>query len=246
MNQQATLDQLLTLRLPGMARHYEAVLQLPAHQHPDAHSLVATMADAENQHRRQARLQLNLRMSKLRYTATIEQVSYASGRNFSRDHIVPLLDCSWVDRAENILIAGPTGCGKSFLACALGHQACIMGFRTLYLNLNRFIDKIAMAKLDGSLPRLLTHLEKMQVIILDDFGLAPIDQNTRLALLQMLEDRYARKSVVIASQIPVAHWHDYIAEPTLADAILDRLTANAHRFDLKGESMRQKLPTKPM
>lgn len=245
MNQQATLDLLQDLRLPGMARHYGAVVQLPAHQHPTAHDLVAALADAEHLHRRQARLQLLLRMSRLRYPATLEQLQYGPQRNLSPDNIMPLVDCAWIGRAENVLITGPTGSGKSYLACALGHQACIMGLRTVYLNLNRFIDRIAMAKLDGSFPKFLAQLEKAHLIILDDFGLAPLDQNTRLALLQILEDRYARRSVIVASQIPIAHWHDYIAEPTLADAILDRLLANSHRFDLKGESMRRKHSIKP-
>lgn len=240
MNPQATLEQLNALRLCGMARHYESILQLPTHQHPDAHSLVAALVDAEDNYRTQSKIQLYLRLSKLRYPAILEQISYAPARNLSKEQILPLADCSWIDRAENILVTGPTGSGKSYLACALGHQACLMGYRTLYFNMNRFADKIMLAKLDGSFTKLLNHLEKIHVVIFDDFGLAPLDQNTRLAILQMLEDRYARKSVIIASQLPVAAWHEYIAEPTLADAILDRLLANAHRFELKGESLRKK------
>ena len=141
------------------------------------------------------------------------------------------------------LISGATGSGKSFLACAIGHQACVMGYKTLYLNLNRFTEKIMVARLDGSFIKLLNQLEKVKLLLLDDFGLAPLDQNTRLALLQILEDRYAKKSVVIASQLPIAKWHEYIGEPTLADAIMDRLFANAHRFELKGESLRKKSPS---
>ena len=240
MNPQATLDQLNALRLSGMARQYEAVMQLPVHQHPDAHTLIASMADAEHLHRNHAKIQLYLRLGKLRYPATLEQLHYSPSRNLSKDHILPLMDCAWVQRAENLLLTGPTGSGKSFLACAFGHQACLMGYRVLYFNMNRFIDKILCAKLDGSLPKLLSHLEKMHLIILDDFGIAPLDQNIRLAILQMLEDRYAKKSVLIASQIPVANWYDYIADPTLADAILDRLLASSHRFELKGESLRRK------
>jgi DNA replication protein DnaC len=244
MNTQATLDQLHTLHLSGMARHYESILQLPTHQHPDAHSMVASLTDAEHQSRTHAKIQLYIRLSKLRYPALIEQLSYTAARNLSKDQIIPLVDCSWIDRAENILICGSTGSGKSYLACAIGNQACIMGYRTLYFNMNRFIDKIMLSKLDGSFTKLLNHLEKIHLLILDDFGLAPMDQNTRLALLQILEDRYAIKSVVIASQLPVAAWYDYIAEPTLADAILDRLLNNAHRFDLKGESLRKKTSPK--
>ena len=240
MNTQATLDQLHSLHLNGMARHYESILHLPTHQHPDTHSLIASLTDAEHQYRNHAKIQLYVRLSKLRYPALLEQLSYIAGRNLTKDQIIPLADCSWIDRAENILISGSTGSGKSYLACAIGHQACAMGYRTLYFNMNRFTDKIMLSKLDGSFTKLLNHLEKIHLIVLDDFGLAPMDQNTRLALLQILEDRYAIKSVVIASQLPVSAWYDYIAEPTLADAILDRLLANAHRFDLKGESLRKK------
>lgn len=245
MNPQATLDQLNDLRLGGMARHYQAVMQLPVHQLPDAHTLIASLADAEYLYRNHAKIQLYLRLGKLRYPATLEQLKYDPSRNLAKDHIIPLIDCEWIKRAENILITGPTGSGKSFLACAFGHQACLMGYRVLYFNMNRLIEKIICAKLDGSLPKLLAHLEKMHLIILDDFGITPLDQNTRLAILQILEDRYGKKSILIASQIPVAKWYDYIADPTLADAILDRIMAQNHRFELKGESLRRQLSNIP-
>jgi DNA replication protein DnaC len=135
---------------------------------------------------------------------------------------------------------GPTGCGKSYLVCALAYQACLLGYRTLYFNMNRFIEKVMLAKLDGTYLKQLNHWERTPLIILDDFGLQPLDQHTRLAILQLMEDRYARKSIIITSQLPVSKWHEFINEPTLADAILDRLTAKAHRIALKGESMRKK------
>ena len=149
-------------------------------------------------------------------------------------------DCSFIRRAENILITGLTGCGKSYLACALGRQACQLGFRTEYLNMNKFIERIALSKIDGTFLKVITHLEKNELIILDDFGLQPLDVNSRLALLQILEERYDRKSVIIISQLPISKWYDYIAEPTLADAIMDRLINNATHIELKGESMRKR------
>lgn len=240
MNTQATLQQLRDLRLEGMALSYESILQLPTHKHPEGHMLLAQLTDAERQNRKQYKTQLFLKLSKLRFSASLEELSFSKERNLSKEQVAQMADCSFIDRAENILISGATGAGKSFLACALGHQACVMGYKVLYLNLNRFTEKIMVAKLDGSFVKLLNQLEKVKLLVLDDFGLAPLDQNTRLALLQILEDRYAKKSVIIASQLPISKWHEYIGEPTLADAIMDRLFANAHRFELKGESLRRK------
>jgi DNA replication protein DnaC len=240
MNTNATLELLKELKLQGMARSYDAILQLPVNQHPVGHQLIAQLVEAERQNRTQHKTQLFLKLSKLRYAGTLEEISFGPQRNLPKEQILQLADCSYIDRSENILISGATGAGKSFLACALGHQACVMGYKTLYLNLNRFTEKIMIAKLDGSFVKLLNQLDKASLLILDDFGLAPMDQNTRLALLQILEDRYNKKSIIIGSQLPINKWHDYIAEPTLADAIMDRLMANAHRFELKGESMRRK------
>src|SRR5690606_6361338 len=207
MNTTATLQQLRDLRLEGMARSYESILQLPVHQHPEGHMLVAQLVDAEKQNRTQYKTQLFLKLSKLRFASSLEELSFSKERNLSKEQIAQMADCSFIDRAENILISGATDAGKSFLACALGHQACVMGYKTLYLNLNRFTEKIMIAKLDGSFVKLLNQLDKASLLILDDFGLAPMDQNTRLALLQILEDRYNKKSIIIGSQLPINKWH---------------------------------------
>ncbi len=151
-----------------------------------------------------------------------------------------IADCGFIERAENVLINGATGCGKSYLACAIGRQACAFGYRTLYFGINRFLEKISLSKLDGTYIKLLNQIEKAHLIIIDDFGLHPLDGITRRALLQMLEDRYGRKSTIIVSQLPVASWYEYIGESTISDAIMDRLAVNAHRFELKGSSLRKK------
>lgn len=244
MNTSITLQQLKDLKLAGMARHYESVLQLPLHKQPEPHALIAGITDAEIQARTHYKTHLYLKLSKLRYQAMIEELTYGKERSLSKEQVLQLRDCSYIDRAENILISGATGSGKSFLACAFGNQACVMGYKTLYLNLNRFTERIIHSKIDGSFIKLLNQIEKISLFILDDFGLAPLDQTTRLALLQILEDRYGKKSIVIASQLPIAKWHESIGEPTLADAIMDRLLANAHRFELKGESLRKKTKSK--
>jgi DNA replication protein DnaC len=238
MNTQATLEQMRELRLHGMADSYEAVVMLPVNSQPGTHQLIAQLVQHETESKQQRRTEMYLKLSKLRYAAMIEEVKCSPQRNLSAEQISLLADCSWIGRAENILITGATGCGKSFLACALGHQACSLGYRTLYLNMNKFIERVMLSKLDGTFIKLLAQIEKVNLLILDDFGLQPLKADTRLALLQLLEDRYKRKATMIVSQLPIAKWYEYLDDATLADAILDRLTAHAHRIELKGKSLR--------
>jgi DNA replication protein DnaC len=239
MNTQITLDQLKQLKLFGMADAYQAVLSLPVQDQPSIHQFIARLSEAENQHRVHIKTQAYLKQSKLRYNAVMEQVYCNPARNLTQDHLLTIADCGFIERFENILITGATGCGKSYLACAIGRQACSFGYKTLYLGMTRFLEKIAQTKLEGTYIKMLNQIEKTHLLILDDFGLHPMDKITRLALLQMLEDRYGKKSTLISSQLPVDMWHQYIGENTIADAIMDRLSGNAHRFDLKGESLRK-------
>lgn len=240
MNHQITLDQLSQLRLHGMADAYQAVISLPVQEQPSIHPFIARLSEAEAQHRVNIKTQLYLKHSKLRYNAVLEQVYCNTARNLTPESLLSIADCGFIDRSENVLITGATGCGKSYLACAIGRQACSMGYKTLYLGMNRFLDKISLSKLDGTYIKMLNQLEKIHLLILDDFGLHPMDKITRLALLQILEDRYGKKSTLISSQLPVSNWHQYIGESTIADAIMDRLAGNAHRFDLKGDSLRRR------
>ena len=149
-------------------------------------------------------------------------------------------DCGFVRRGENLLITGLTGCGKSYLACAIGQQACSLGLRTLYLSMNHFADQLRQSRLDGTWESLLNRLNKNDLIIFDDFGLQKMDADTRLALLTLLDDRYEKKSVIITSQLPLDKWYDYIAEATLADAIMDRLINSSHHIGLEGSSLRKR------
>jgi DNA replication protein DnaC len=244
MNTQITLDQLQQLKLKGMSQAYQALLSMPLHEQLPLHQAIARLAEAELQYRTHQKTQIYLRLSKLRYNALIEQIHCSAERNLTGEKLAVLAECSFIDRAENVLITGATGCGKSYLACALGRQACSLGYKVLYLGMTRLLEKISLARLQGTYVKMLNQMEKTQLIILDDFGLQPVDTNIRLALLQMLEDRYGKKSVIITSQLPVSNWHEYIGEPTLADAIMDRMTANAHKVELKGESLRRNKSSK--
>lgn len=240
MNNQETLLQLESLKLKGMAKAYKAFLTLPVQDRSSTEQLVAKMAEEESHHRSQKKTEMYLKTSKLRYNTALENVLCSQERNFTKDQLLALSDCAFINRAENLLIEGLTGTGKSYLACAIGRQACYMGYRVEYYNMNKFVEKIALSKIDGSMLKVIQHIEKNDLVILDDFGLQPLDNNSRLALLQILEGCYERKSVIVTSQLAVKKWYDYIGEPTLADAIMDRITSNANRIELKGPSLRPK------
>jgi DNA replication protein DnaC len=240
MNTTETLQQMYQLKLQGMHQAYRSQLELPMDQQVEGHDLVAHLVQSEQLNRAHEKTAYYLKLAKLRLPVTVEQIECSALRNLTKQQLAVLIEGRYLLQGENILITGSTGCGKSYLACALGHQACLQGYKTTYINMNRLIEKVTLSKLDGSYIKLLNHLEKQTLIILDDFGLQNLGQDVRLTLLQLLEDRYGRKSIIVTSQLPVAKWYEYINDPTLADAILDRLTANVHRIELKGESLRRK------
>lgn len=240
MNTTHTLEQMHQMRLSGMHHAYRSQLELPLNQQLETHDLVAHLVQSEDLMRSNEKTAYYLRLAKLRLPASIDQIECSAARNLTKQQLALLAEGNYLQQGENILITGSTGCGKSFLACALGHQSCLQGYKTTYLNMNRLIEKVTLSKLDGSYIKLLNHLERQILIILDDFGLQPMTQEIRLTLLQLLEDRYGKKSIIITSQLPVAKWYDHINDPTLADAIMDRLTSSAIRVELKGESLRRK------
>ena len=239
MNYQNTLELMRSLRLIGMADRYNAIMETPIHQRPDAVVILAQLVEAEELYRNNRRMLSAIKNARFRYQASLNDVIYSDQRNITREIITSLADCSFVDRGENIIITGATGCGKSYLASALGYQACTKGKRVAYFSLPKLLSKLKSDKLDGSFRKEMDRIENKNLLILDDWGLTPLDTAARLALLQIIEDRHSRYSTIITSQLPISAWHQYINENTVADAILDRIIHQAHRIELKGESLRK-------
>jgi DNA replication protein DnaC len=222
-----------------MADRYNAIMETPIHQRPDAVVILAQLVEAEELYRNNRRMLSAIKNARFRYQASLNDVIYSDQRNITREIITSLADCSFVDRGENIIITGATGCGKSYLASALGYQACTKGKRVAYFSLPKLLSKLKSDKLDGSFRKEMDRIENKNLLILDDWGLTPLDTAARLALLQIIEDRHSRYSTIITSQLPISAWHQYINENTVADAILDRIIHQAHRIELKGESLRK-------
>lgn len=234
-----TLDLLGQLGLDGMAK---AFTDLAAND--EAASLshaewLALLLDHEATYRNDRRLALRLRHAKLRHRALPEDIDHRAPRGLDRRLLDMLLKGDWIARHENCAIIGPTGIGKSWLACAIGHKACRDNRSVLYTRLPRLIDELTVAKGDGRIAVRMKSLARVELLILDDWGLQPLDGNARHHLLEILEDRYGQRSTLVTSQLPVARWHQTINDPTYADAILDRLVHNAHRLELEGDSMRR-------
>ena len=173
-------------------------------------------------------------------TSSVEEIHYHVERSIDRNQVMRLADCTFIDRNENLLITGSTGIGKSYVASAIGHQACILGYKVFYASTPKLFAKLKMAKADGSYMKEVTRIERQQLLILDDFGIQPFDAQNRAALMEIIEDRHGKTSLIITSQLPVSKWHEVIGEKTIADAILDRIVHDAHRLELTGESMRKK------
>jgi len=235
---QQTLERLHELRLTGMARALEEQLAIPDTQSLGFDDRFAFLVEREVTCRHDRRLTRHLHLAKLRLSACVEDIDFRSPRGLDKSLLVRLAGCDWVRAQQIVLISGATGTGKSFLACALGHSACRHGLSTRYFRLSRLLGALAIARADGSYARTLERLARTDLLILDDFGLAPLSDGERRDLLELLEDRHNRRATLMTSQLPLNHWHEAIGDPTLADAILDRLVHQAHRITLKGPSMR--------
>ena len=240
MLNQASLSALRGLKLLGMADALEQQLKDPEVQSLSFEERLGLLIDRETTARENRRLGRLLRLAKMREQACVEDIDYRHPRGLQKSQVVSLAKCGWVRQAQNICLSGPTGSGKTFLACALGHAACRQGLSVRYWRLPRLFETVRIAHGDGSYARLLTSMAKTDLLILDDWGLQKPATQERHDLLEVLEDRYGKRATLVTSQLPVKNWHAYLGEPTVADAILDRLVHNAHKVQLEGDSMRKK------
>lgn len=233
------LTKMKQMRLAGMARAFTLTLESGKNEKFTPDEMIAHLIESEWDERYNRKLDRTLQAARFRYKASPEELSFDNNR-VDKNQVLRLADCEFIKNKENIIVTGSTGIGKSFLASALGHQACALGYRVLYQHSTKLFARMKIAKADGSYIKELAKIERQQLLLIDDFGLQPLDAASRSALMEIIEDRHGKSSTIITSQIPVNKWHEIIGEQTIADAILDRIVHDAHRVEMKGESLRKK------
>jgi DNA replication protein DnaC len=235
-----TIEKLENLRLAGMVNALREQMEMEDIGDMTFEERLGLLADRESAVRDTRRLRTRLAKAKLRQNACIEDIDFGHARGLDRSLVLRLAECRWIAGHENLIITGPTGVGKSYLACAFAQKACREGYTAVYRRLVRLFEDLSLAKGDGRYLKLITALAKTDLLVLDDYGLAALNQEQRHDLLEILEERHGLKSTLVTSQLPLEHWHEQIGDPTLADAILDRLIHNAHKIQMKGGSMRKR------
>lgn len=239
MNEE-TLQKMKSMKFHGMLRAFRTTMEDGRMERYTPDEMVNFLVESEWDERHNRKIERGLKNAKFRYKANVEDLIYDERRNLDKNEVHRMADCSFIKKAQNVIITGSTGVGKSYLASALGYQACINGYRIFYANTTKLIGKLKMAKADGSYVREMNRIERTDLLILDDFALQPFDAQGRSALMEIVEDRHGKASLMITSQVPVKLWFDIIGEKTIADAILDRIVHEAIRIELKGESMRKR------
>lgn len=232
--------KLRQMRLAGMARGWQALNETKQVFDLSFSEGLEILIEREEEERKNNRFNRMIKGARFRYQASLEELSYEPSRGLNKSMITDLASCGYIARGESVLITGSTGCGKSFLASALGHQACLHGYSVIYFNTQKFMLRTKMARSDGSILKYFDKIAKTSLVILDDFGLTRMEQQQQFDLMEIIEDRHGKASTIIVSQLPVTNWFDVISETTIADAILDRLVHSAYRIELKGDSMRKK------
>jgi DNA replication protein DnaC len=236
----STLEKMSRMKLYGMQNAFHALIDSKQQNALTADEIISMLVQSEWEYRESKKFAQSLRNARFRYSASLEEIDFTKNRNLDKNLLLRFTDCSFIERKQNLLLSGPTGVGKSFIASALGHQACIKGYKVIYYNTQKLFPLLKMSKADGSYMKIISKIERQDLLILDDFGMQPFDNLTRMMLLEIIEDRHDRKSTIISSQLPPNKWYDVIGESTVADAILDRLLSSSHKIELKGESMRKK------
>jgi DNA replication protein DnaC len=235
-----TLEKMRKMKFFGMLRAFKTSLESGKTEKYTPDEMISSLIESEWDDRKNRGIERQLKNARFRYKASIEEFQFHADRNVNRNEIMRLGECSFITNNENILITGSTGTGKSYIASAIGHQACGLGFRVLYCNSAKLMAKLKIAKADGSYIREIAKIERQNLLIIDDFGLNPLDAQGRAMLMEIIEDRHGKSSTIVISQVPVGKWYEIIGEQTVADAILDRIVHQSHRLEIKGESMRKK------
>ena len=233
------LTKMKLMRLQGMAKAFTLTLESGKNEKFTPDEMVTHLVESEWDERYNRKLDRTVQAARFRYKASIEQIDYEDNR-MDKNQVLRLADCEFIKRSENIIITGSTGIGKSFIASAIGHQACSLGYRVLYQHSTKLFGRMKIAKTDGSYQKELARIERQHIFIIDDFGIQPLDAQSRSVLMEIIEDRHGKSSTIITSQVPISKWHEIIGEQTIADAILDRIVHDAHRIVMKGDSLRKK------